>query len=242
MTHVINPSQAYAPRDEFWRGVKDLLPLAPGFAAWALVTGALTAQAGIPTGYAVALTVLIYAGSAQLAALPLIAANAPLWLILVTAFCVNLRFVIFSLYWRDVFRRFHFGQRMALAYFCSDVNYVLFVRRYADPAHGAGNLAYFWGLSAVNFLFWNAPAIAGILAAEHIPAEWNIQFAGTLAVLAVLCSLIRTRACAVVMLVSAGVALATAFLPFRLNIVTGILAAGASAWVLHRKEKLRHVA
>ena len=42
------------------------------------------------------MSLLVYAGSAQLAALPLIAAGAPLWVIVATGFITNLRFVIYS--------------------------------------------------------------------------------------------------------------------------------------------------
>ena len=46
------------------------------------------------------MTFLVYAGSSQLAAIPLIVAGAPAWVILATGFCVNLRFVVFSLHLR----------------------------------------------------------------------------------------------------------------------------------------------
>ena len=46
------------------------------------------------------MTLLVYAGSSQLAALPLLVAGAPFWVILATGFCVNLRFVVFSLHLR----------------------------------------------------------------------------------------------------------------------------------------------
>ena len=47
-----------------------------------------------------AMTLLVYAGSSQLAAIPLLFAGAPAWVILATGFCVNLRFVVFSLHLR----------------------------------------------------------------------------------------------------------------------------------------------
>jgi predicted branched-subunit amino acid permease len=49
---------------------------------------------------AVAMTLFVYAGSSQLAAIPLIVAGAPAWVIWATGFCVNLRFVVFSLHLR----------------------------------------------------------------------------------------------------------------------------------------------
>jgi predicted branched-subunit amino acid permease len=47
------------------------------------------------------MTFLVFAGSSQLASLPLLTAHAPIWVILATAFCVNLRFVVFSAHLRN---------------------------------------------------------------------------------------------------------------------------------------------
>jgi predicted branched-subunit amino acid permease len=46
------------------------------------------------------MSLLVFAGSAQLAVIPLLAAGAPVWLIWATAACVNLRFLILSAQWR----------------------------------------------------------------------------------------------------------------------------------------------
>lgn len=46
---------------------------------------------------ALCMSLLVFAGSAQLAALPLIATHAPIWVIFVTALVVNLRFLVFAI-------------------------------------------------------------------------------------------------------------------------------------------------
>ena len=81
---------------QFRRGVKDMAEVSPGVAAWALVTGVAMVKAGLGVPLALFMSFTVYAGSAQLAALPLMAVGAPLWVIWATAVCVNLRFVIFS--------------------------------------------------------------------------------------------------------------------------------------------------
>ena len=62
------------------------------------------------------------------------AAGAPLWVIWATALCVNLRFVIFSAGWRRYFGALPRAQRLRMAYFAADLNYVLFLRRFPEPA------------------------------------------------------------------------------------------------------------
>ncbi len=121
--------------------------LAPslGIAAWGLVTGVAMVKSGLSVPVAALMTVLVYAGSAQLAALPLIVAGAPLWVVLATAFCVNLRFVIYSAHWRKYFGHLPRWQRLTLTYFAADLNYVLFVRRFPEPRPGARAVAVFPG-------------------------------------------------------------------------------------------------
>ena len=92
-----------------------------GIAAWGLVTGVAMVKSGLSIPVAVAMTVLVYAGSAQLAALPLLVAGAPLWVILATAFCVNLRFVIYSAHWRRYFGHLPRWRRLTLMYFAADL-------------------------------------------------------------------------------------------------------------------------
>jgi len=85
----------------FRQGVMDMAGAAPGIAAWGLMTGVAMVKSGMGTFEALPMALTVFAGSSQLAALPLMLGGAPMWVVLVTGFCVNLRFV--------VFRRAHAG-------------------------------------------------------------------------------------------------------------------------------------
>ena len=62
---------------EFKLGVRDLAPQAFGQIAWALMTGVALVKSGMSVFEAVFMTLIVYAGSSQLAATPLIVAGAP---------------------------------------------------------------------------------------------------------------------------------------------------------------------
>ena len=111
-------------------GLRALLPQAPGIAAWGMMTGVAMVKSGLSVFEAVAMTIFVFAGSAQLAATPLIVAGAPIWVILATAFCVNLRFVVFSLHLREYLMHLPWAKRMWHGYLTGDITYVLFVRQY----------------------------------------------------------------------------------------------------------------
>ncbi|MEY2782025.1 MAG: inner membrane protein YgaZ, partial [Pseudomonadota bacterium] len=72
----------------FVQGMREVSPQAPGIAAWGLMTGVAMVKSGMSVFEASAMTLLVFAGSSQLAAIPLIVAGAPAWVILATGFCV----------------------------------------------------------------------------------------------------------------------------------------------------------
>jgi predicted branched-subunit amino acid permease len=170
---------------------------------------------------------VVFAGSVQLAVLPLMNSGAPLWVVWATALCVNLRFVIFSAMWRPYFVGYPLLQRLRLAYLTADLNYVMFMRRFPEPKPAPEQLPYFWGGIAANWVAWQVPSLAGILLADVVPVHWGFGFAGTLALMGVGLSLLSDRATAVAGGVAACAAVAAYALPFKLNIVVAIAAAVA---------------
>ena len=63
----------------FMEAVRDLAPQAPGVAAWGLMTGVAMVKSGLSVTEALLMALTVFAGSSQLAAMPLIQAGAPVW-------------------------------------------------------------------------------------------------------------------------------------------------------------------
>ncbi len=223
----------------FWVGAREMAGISVGLTAWSFMTGVAMVKSGMSLTEAVLMSLLVFAGSAQLAAIPLIAAGAPLWVILATAFCVNLRFVVFSLHLRDYFMFLPRFRRLWLGYFTGDVTYVLYTRRFPRPAETAqarrAQMAYLWGGNCCNWVFWQAFGFAGIFMGAALPERWGLGFAGTLALLAVACSLATTRMRALSALIAAAAAVVLFELPYRLNIVAAIVVAVALSLVLEQR-------
>ena len=221
----MNALRAVLRHPQFAAGAREMSSVGLGIAAWGLVTGVAMVKAGLSVPLALLMTFTVFAGSAQLAALPLMAVGAPVWVILATAFCVNLRFVIFSAQWRPFFIHLPRVKRLALGYVSADLTYVMFMKRFAEPRADAGQIEYFVGASTVNWGAWQLPSVAGILLADVIPPHWGLGFAGVLALLGMTYSLLSDRATALAALVAGGAAVAAFALPFRLHIVVAIAAA-----------------
>jgi predicted branched-subunit amino acid permease len=212
---------------EFRRGAHEMTGIALGLGAWGLVTGVAMVKSGLGIPLALLMSFVVFAGSAQLASLPLIASGAPLWVVWATATCVNLRFVIFSAGWRPYFAHLPLRQRLQYGYFTADLNYVMFMRRFPEPQPAPEQAPYFWGGVAVNWVTWQLMAVTGIVLAERIPTEWGLGFAGTLALLGLTGSLLSDRSTWIAAAVAACASVAAFALPFKLNIVVAIAAAVA---------------
>lgn len=221
---------------EFRLGAHEVSGVAPGLAAWGMMTGVAMVNSGMSVTESLAMTLLVFAGSSQLAAIPLIAAGAPVWVIWATSFCVNLRFVVFSAHLRSYVMHLPRPARLLLGYICADMTYVLFVRRFphpaTEPAQRQAELAYFAGSGGLNWLSWQAASLLGIALAQWIPVSWGLGFAGILALIGVSCSLASSHLRRVSAGVAGAAAVAAFALPYKLNIVVAIAVAVALCLLL----------
>jgi len=226
--------RALTRQPPFRDGVRDMSGISLGLAAWGLVTGVAMVNSGLSVPMALFMTFTVFAGSAQLAVLPLMVAGAPLWVIWATAFCVNLRFIIFSAQWRPYFVGLPRWQRVTLGYIGVDLSFVLFMRRYPDPRPGPGQLAYFAGTNALSWFAWQLSSVLGIVLADSVPAHWGLGFAGVLALLALVFSMLSDRATTLAAVVAGAAAVAAYALPLKLNIVFAIAVAVCLGMFLDR--------
>ena len=211
---------------EFRGGARDMAPLALGIGAWGLMTGVAMVKSGMSAIEAIAMTLLVYAGSSQLAAIPLLVAGAPAWVILATGFCVNLRFVVFSLHLRPYLMALPRWRRMTHGYLTADLSYAMFTSRYSAPATTPqgllGQEAYLTGGYCVTWCAWMGMSLIGIGLANLIPQSWGLGFAGVLSLVGILCSMATTRLRMLSALIAGATAVAAYALPLKLNIVVGI--------------------
>jgi predicted branched-subunit amino acid permease len=217
-------------QDEHFRlGVRDMAPVAPGMAAWGLMTGVATVNSGLSGVEVLLMTLLPYAGSSQLASLPLIAAGAPLWVVLATAFCVNLRFIVFSAHLRDYMMDLPLAERLFRGYVTADLSYMMMLKHWPQAAPDAAGRrqqrSYLAGNCLLGWISWIGASLLGVAFAASIPLSWGLGFAGTLALIGVLFSLANSPLRALSAAISCAAAVAAFALPLRLNILVGIAAA-----------------
>ncbi|NVD69104.1 branched-chain amino acid ABC transporter permease [Duganella sp. BJB488] len=207
-----------------WReGLKTGTPTLFGIGAWGLVVGIAMVKSGLTVPQALGMTLLVFAGSAQLAALPLIASHSPIWVIFATAVVVNLRFVIFSALLAPHFAQLPWRKRFVLGYVAGDMTVAMFLQKYPSEAPQVGKLSYLKGLLYPNWGAWQVGSIAGIFLGSTVPAEWGLGFAGTLAIICVMIPLVAGRPALCGVLVAGLVSVLAAGLPYKLGLLLAVL-------------------
>ena len=125
-------------RRAFRDGARAYSPTLMAIFSWGLVTGIAMSKSVMTVPQSLAMSLLVYAGSSQLAVLPLMLAKLPVWTILLTAAMVNTRFVIFSAGLAPHFSYLPLYRRLLVGYFNGDVIYLLFQKKAFQPGYVPG--------------------------------------------------------------------------------------------------------
>ena len=215
----MNPSFRAGARE----GFKAFLPLSVGLMPWAVVTGVAMRSIGLSPLEAMGMNVIVFAGTAQLGTLPLIASGAPIWLIFITALVLNLRFVIFSAALAPAFAGQPWGRRTLSSYLLVDGVFAVLSERLlkSDDPH------WRWGCyiapSVWCWALWQCFVLVGVLGAGVLPTDWSLEFMATIALMVMLIPMTATRPMLVAALAGGLGAVLLRGMPLKLGLIAGIL-------------------
>lgn len=220
-----NPRSVTANQSAVFRaGLRAATPVLLGVFPFGLVTGVAMAAGGIPPVEAALMSFIVFAGASQLAATQLLGAAAPVAVVLVTAFFINLRFVMYSASMRAHLAGQPLRWRLGLGYMLSDNAYALCITRYTQHPEEPHKEWYCLGTSLPIWLTWQVATILGVIAGASVPHEWKLEFAAPLAFVAMSVPLLRDRAMVAAALAAAITVVFANSLPMRLGLVLAAVA------------------
>lgn len=145
-------------------GASRALPLILGYTPIAFAMGVLAQKAGLSTFNTLAMSLLVYAGSAQLIAVGLFGAGAPGLTIVITTFIVNLRHLLLSAAISPKLKGWRNGEIAAFAYELTDETFAVHA---ADPVQRLDRGIAF-GLNVTAHAVWVLGTWLGIVAGQAI--------------------------------------------------------------------------
>ena len=211
-------------RDAFLAGVQAMGPLLLGVVPFGLITGVAAVSAGIPPVQAIAMSVIVFAGAAQLAAIDLISQTAPITVVILTAVIINVRHVMYSASIAPYFERFTDGSKWLCAYGLTDQTYAVALAEFTANEHTPRTRWWFYlGAAITIWVAYQASTTIGVLAGAQLPAALSLGFVIPLTFIALLITALDSRSTWVAAVAAGTVALFGGVLPFDLGLVVGAL-------------------
>jgi len=217
-------SEHITPRGEFWRGVRAALSPIVGTSMWGMVVGVAMVKSGMTVPQAIGMSIFVYAGSAQLAVLPLMMAGAPISIVLFTALVINLRFLIYSAAMAPWFNHLGVRWKLLLGYVSGDVAAAIFMNNVRNDNPRPHAHWFFLGPSAAGWWSWQASSMVGVLLGSQVPESWGLGFAGTIVLGGLAITAIINRAVLAGVITAALMSVWCAGLPLRLGLVAAVVA------------------
>lgn len=228
-------AEAHDARSELLGGARDQLPLLLGVIPFGMIFGALAVGAGIPPLAAQGLSFFVFAGSAQLLAVGLITANAPVLVIVLTILIVNLRHMLYSAAVAPYFYRLPLRWRTTIAWLLTDEAFAVASTRLQRSDSALGHW-YTVGTGLALWAAWQASSALGIVLGARVPDSWSLDFALPLTFLALLVPTLQDRPALLAAAAGGIVAVALAGLPYRLGLISAVAVGVLAGLVLELRQ------
>jgi 4-azaleucine resistance transporter AzlC len=211
--------------DSMRRGFLDALPITASYVLFAAIFGMLALQTGLSAWESVAMSLIVYTGAGQFAALSMLAEQASASAIILTTFLLSSRHFLMGLSMSPHYQRFSPAEVHLLAFFLTDEQYAITLNRFR---HHQSDVPYILGVSLPLYFSWCGGTWLGAVAGQWIPdpASMGLGFSFTAMFLALayyqLTTLVRVFTFLLCGAVAVGLALV---LPSGLDLLAaGILA------------------
>lgn len=202
----------------FWQGVRDIQSITIISSLFAFIIAIGCTQLQFPKIFSVYYSVIIFAGASQLAMLELMKQGAPLIVVVLTAWLINMRFLLYGAGLTFHFRKLPMLNKALLAAVSSDQAFgILSVRLAKEP--NFPHRAIYYGAAAFAFwLEWQIAFVVGLYIGDFLPEDFPIDYAFPLTFLAMLIPTLVDRYILLAAVVSAVVAVLGRDIPFNLGI------------------------
>ncbi len=226
--------------DSMTAGARAVAPILLGVAPFAMIYGAVAVAAGVTKAGTMGMSLAVFAGAAQLAAVGLLAKGAPAAVAIFTALVINLRMVMYSASLAPHFSGLSPLEKAPLAYLLTDQAYALSIARFCADGPPVNKPWFYFGAGIALWAVWQCCVAAGAFLGAAIPASWELDFAIPLTFMALVVPAIRDRACGAAALAAGLAALAGRVLPYNLGLVLAAVC-GIGAGYLFEQRSGRHV-
>lgn len=218
---------------EFVAGARDIIPLVVGAIPFGIIFGTLSGESGLSFGGTLAMSVFVFAGSAQFIALGLMAAGTGWAMIVLTTFVVNLRHLLYGATMLPYYRRLPKSWQMLLSFWLTDEAFAVAIRRYQDGDDSELKHVYNLGSAFFMYASWVFATFVGLTAGRAFPeiSRWGLDFAMLATFIGMVIPYLVTKPMWASVTTAGAVSLMTASFPHKLGLITAAVA-GVAAGIM----------
>ena len=235
-THSSPLSQSHTPRSEFWAGVKATFPLVVGAVPFGIIFGALAVTSGLTAWATQAMSLFVFAGSAQFIAAGLVAQGSSLIVIIVTTFVVNLRHMLYAATLAPHTKNLPQRWLLPLGFWLTDESFVAVIKRYLQDDDSPNKHWFFFGSAIFMYTNWQLCTLIGIIAGGLIddPLKWGLDFAMIVTFIGMLVPMVKDWSVVSSVLASGLAAFLLRNLPNKLGLIVAALIGLAVGMLVYR--------
>ena len=212
---------------EFFSGVWDEVPILVGVIPFGFIFAILARQAGLSGIETQGMSLIVFAGSSQFLLVQLASIDAPLLMMVLTGFVVNLRHLLYSASIAPYTKDLSIFWKLILSYLLTDEAYAITIAKF-QTYNNAKKHWYFLGAGLALWSSWQISTLLGLKIGTLIPPNWSLDFALPLTFIALVVPMIKDRPGIFAAISAGSIAFLTIFFPYKLGIV---MAATVGIWV-----------
>lgn len=237
----IDQPATHQRRREFIAGAKATLPLIVGAIPFGIIFGTLAEPSGLSALGALAMSIIVFAGSSQFIALGLLAAGAALPVIVATTLVVNLRHLLYAANLLPKVRHLPQRWRILLAFGLTDETFAAISNRYLQQQDLSQAHWFYLGSFLAMYGNWVLCTALGVGLGKLFPdmTDWGLDFAMSVTFIGMVVPYLRNRPMWAAVIVAGAMAIATVSLPHKLGLILAALSGIAVGLSLHLLEQRR---
>ncbi len=209
-----------------------MLPLAAGVIPFGLIYGASAADAGLAPVLGLGMSVIVFAGAAQLATVQLLSTGAGFLVVVATGLVINARHLMYSASIEPHLRQLSAPAKAVAAYLLTDQTYALSIARFSRES--AAKLWFHVGAGLTLWLTWQVTTAIGYVGGAALPESLALDFAVPLVFLALLVPTLTDRSSWTAALTAGMLTVSLGALPLNLGLFLGALGGIAAGLVASR--------
>ncbi len=171
----------------FWLGALHIIPLCLAVFPWGVLAGSMAVTQGFTPLQSIGLSVLVFAGAAQLVTISMVAAGSGFIAICLTILVITAQHLLYALILREHVSSLPLKKRLPVAFLLTDELFALSVGKKSY------DFAYLMGAGLCFYLAWIAFTVIGVVLAASVPnlADYHLDFSIVATFIAIVVPMIK---------------------------------------------------